>query len=112
MKLTDLEPEWCIVGREPKSIGHSPSLTITNAQGILFLDPHEFAKHGGAHGTSSVLCWFKDRGVPADEEPLPGRWAVSGTCFADLTLHPSVDLTCGGKHPGRWHGWVKAGEVT
>jgi hypothetical protein len=40
--------------------------------------------------------------------PGPGRWTVSGTGLADLTLAPSIHLSgpgCG------WHGFVTAGEV-
>lgn len=103
-QLIDLEPEWVYdaedYGKRFKTAGE---LNIANAQGILFLCPL---------GQSSVLCWFKDRGVPDDWEPGPGRWAVSGRDFNDLTLSPSVDLTAGGKHPERWHGWIKQGVVT
>lgn len=112
MKLTDLEPEWVVTGGSPNSLKRDNELTIATAQGVLFLDPVEFAKNGGPVGTSSVLCWFRNRGVSDDEKPAPGRWDVSGTGFADLTLNPSVDCSCGGKHPGAWHGWVKNGEVT
>lgn len=112
MRLIDLEPEWCIAGDLPQSINREADLTIETAQGVLFLDPSEFAKNNGPVGTSSVLAWFRDRGVSDDLEPGPGRWKVSGTSFADLTLSPSIDLTCGGKHPGRWHGFITNGEVT
>lgn len=84
-----------------------PSLTIANAQGILFLCPACFKKNGGPVGTESVLCWFRDRGVPPEAEPGPGRWVASGTGFDDLTLSPSVNVD--NEH---WHGWVKNGEVT
>lgn len=112
MRLVDLEPEWCVTGSAAGSIMRDEDLTIATAQGVMFLDPVEFTKNGGPVGTSSVLCWFRDRGVADAELPGPGRWAVSGTGFEDLTLSPSVDLTAGGKHPGRWHGWVQNGEVT
>lgn len=112
MRLVDLDPEWVIVGSTPNAIRRDADLTIATAQGVLFLDPVEFAKNGGEVGTSSVLCWFRNRGVPDDEAPGPGRWDVTGSDFSDLTLSPSVDLSCGGKHPGGWHGWVQNGEVT
>lgn len=86
--------------------------TLAEAQGVEFLDPVEFTKNGGPVGTSTVICWFKDRGVPDDVSPGPGRWNVSGSNFSDLTLDPSVDLSMGGQKPGWWHGWVKNGEVT
>lgn len=112
MRLTDLKPEWVRDSDIPGELHRDSELTIDSAQGILFLDPVEFAKNGGPVGTSSVLAWFRGRGVPDGKDPGPGRWTVSGTGFEDLTLNPSIDLTCGGKHPGRWHGWVKNGKVT
>ena len=110
IKLTDLEPEWVIA--TDGSHARSDQLTIVNAQGILFLDPVEFTKNGGPIGTSSVLVWFRGRGVPDDKEPRPGRWDVAGTGFDDLTLSPSIDLTVQGEFPDRWHGFIKAGRVT
>ncbi len=82
--------------------------TLAEAQGVLFECPKCFKDNGGPVGTHMVLCWFRGRGVPDTEKPKPGRWAVSGTGLADLTLHPSVHLIgagCG------WHGWVKNGDA-
>lgn len=115
IRLTDLEPEWCMAdnAEHPRGFYRKSETEITadKAQGILFLDPLEFTKNGGAVGTSSVLVWFSGRGVPDTYEPK-ARWAASGTGFADLSLHPSIDVTCGNKFPGRWHGWVQNGVVT
>lgn len=83
-------------------------LSLREAQGVMFLCPKCFAANAGPVGTHSVICWFRDRGVPADEPPLPGRWDVSGDSLANLTLSPSVHLTgagCG------WHGWVRGGDA-
>jgi hypothetical protein len=113
LRLLDLEPEWVRDSELPDGAHRrDQALTIATAQGVLFLNPVEFVKNGGAVGTSSVLVWFRGRSVPDGKEPGPGRWDVSGTDFADLTLSPSVDLTCGGKRPCDWHGWIKNGEVT
>jgi hypothetical protein len=101
MRLTELEPEW-VADFGPLAFTHEP-LTIDTAQGILFQSPTD---------RFGILCWFRDRGVPDDAVPGPGRWKVTGTGFDDLTLWPSVDVSAGGKHPGRWHGWVRDGEVT
>lgn len=77
------------------------------AQGIRFLCPACFEANGGPVGTHVVLCWFRDKGVPTEEVPKPGRWAVSGTCFDDLSLSPSVLITSG----CRWHGFVRNGAI-
>jgi hypothetical protein len=82
---------------------------IEDAQGITFLCPKCFSENGGAARTHSVICWWRDRGVPDDAHPGPGRWTVSGAGFADLSLSPSVHLTgpgCG------WHGFVTNGDAT
>ena len=106
-RLLDLETEWVL--HHDGDLGRA--LDIHTAQGVMFLDPVEYQKNGGAVGTSSVLVWFRGRGVPDHAKPGPGRWNVTGTGFTDLTLTPSIDLTCGGKYPGRWHGWLTNGEV-
>lgn len=82
--------------------------TVAEAQGIIFLCPKCYAENKGPEGTHSVLCWFKDRGVPLTAEPGPARWTVSGNSYDDLTLSPSV-LIVGGC---AWHGFVTAGAVT
>lgn len=125
MRLTDLEPEW-VFDFNPQTHGlrraedqHSTvhhgdgddkpvehTLTIANAQGVMFLCPACFVKNGGPRGTESVLCWFKGRSVPDDAVPGPGRWVASGTGFEDLTLSPSVNVA--NEH---WHGFVINGEI-
>lgn len=92
---------------------------IEGAQGVLFQCPlcaagKPVSEDGlGVEGAHYVLCWFTNprnaTPVPADAEPLPGRWQLEGTSLDDLTLHPSVHLTgpgCG------WHGFVKDGDAT
>jgi len=124
MKLTDLNPEWvydfaesgsrrrandshCFVVSDDTEDKDLAAISVTDAQGVLFLCPVCFVKNGGPIGTESVLCWFRDRGVPDAALPGPGRWQASGTSFADLTLSPSVNVD----HE-HWHGWIKNGEVT
>ncbi len=100
-KLTDLEPEWIRVD--------GAACTAAGAQGLLFLCPKCFVDNGGPVGTHSVLCWFRDRRVPADESPGPGRWVPTGGDYANLSLQPSVNL------PGegcKWHGYITAGVAT
>lgn len=86
--------------------------SLGKAQGVIFLCPRCYEKNGGEVGTHSVICWFRDRGVPDDMDPRPGRWTPSGTGIDDLTFVPppsavSVKLIggCG------WHGFVKDGEA-
>ena len=82
--------------------------TLAEAQGVQFLCPKCFEQNKGRAGTHGVICWFRDRGVPDAVFPRPGRWAVSGTGLADLTLSPSVLITTG----CQWHGFITAGVVT
>jgi hypothetical protein len=123
MKLTDLDPAWifdwnisgsyrsandahCFVEGDDTEDADLPALTLPDAQGVSFLCPTCFKKNNGPVGTETVLCWFKDRGVPPEVFPGPGRWAASGTSFADLTLSPSVNVA----HE-HWHGYVENGEI-
>lgn len=104
VKLTDLEPEWTkwINDRESRRVE-----TMAEADGIWFLCPKCFQTNGGAVGTHMVLCWKPS--VPQTTSPKPGRWEMTGTCFDDLTLSPSVHLAgegCG------WHGFIRDGEAT
>lgn len=105
MRLTELEPSFLRITDERTE--HRID-NIEDAQGILFLCPKCFVENKGRVGTHSVVCWFKDRGVPDDRTPGPGRWDVVATEYEDLTLSPSVHLSgpgCG------WHGWIQNGEA-
>jgi hypothetical protein len=105
MKLAELEPQFLAI-QDERTRRHVD--TLGEAQGVMFLCPKCFETNGGSVGTHSVLCWFRDRGVPDDVDPRPGRWGTSGTGIADLSLSPSVQLQGGCD----WHGWVTNGEVT
>ncbi len=124
MRLTDLEPTfltvsfpidtWTVVddlGTTSEKTGprqhHHHVAELAGAQGVMFLCPKCTAA-GGAGGVHQVLVWFRDRGVPAEAEPAPGRWVVSGSGYGDLTLSPSIDI----KEGCKWHGYVTNGEVT
>jgi hypothetical protein len=125
MKLTDLEPRflrtetridtWTRVrpdGTHEEVTGprqyHIEVDTMAEAQGAMFLCPKCYAANAGGVGTHSVICWFRDRGVPDDAVPGPARWAASGSRLGDLTLSPSVLLVGG----CAWHGFITAGQVT
>lgn len=107
MRLRDLEARFYRI----TAPGHRLEVdTLAEAQGVLFLCPACFKTNNGPIGTHSVMTWFRDRGVPDDEVPRPGRWQVasSSTGLDDLTLTPSVLLPgpgCG------WHGFVTNGDA-
>lgn len=109
MKLRDLEARFLKV-ESKKSFSEVD--TLAEAQGIIFLCPKCFEAHQGKQGTHSVICWFKDRGVPEDLHPWPGRWIPAGTGIDDLTFvgpdAASVFLNGGGC---QWHGFVKNGDA-
>jgi len=107
MKLTDLDAKFLKVESERS---YRTDATMAEAQGVLLLCPICFVKNGGEVGTHSVVCWFRNKGVPDSMSPGPGRWDVSGTGIADLTLSPSVFLS--GAGGCQWHGWIKNGNTT
>lgn len=105
MRLVDLDPVWMRI-EEPGRL-HRYVDGVAEAQGVMFLCPACFASNNGKVGTHMVLCWFQERGVPDTEKPGPGRWAISGANFLDLTLSPSIQLIGG----CNWHGFVEGGQI-
>lgn len=111
MKLTDLHPKFLIL-TAPDRWEYTDD--IARAQGVSFLCPKCFAANGGAAGTHSVVCWSRSRGVPDEQQPGPGRWALVGTGYSDFSLEAdppssarSVQLSgCD------WHGFVTNGEAS
>lgn len=92
---------------------YQTGVSLADAQGIQFLCPKCFNDEPvGRVGCHSVICWFKDRGVPDDLDPKPGRWKPSGTGIDDLTFvgpgAASVALTGG----CNWHGFIKGGDAS
>lgn len=112
MRLTELSPHFLILLPDNRM---KRTDNLEEAQGIMFLCPVCFEKNGGPIGTHSVLCWFKNRGVPDDVSPKPGRWNPAGTGYTDLTFvgpgATSIWLRGGGDSCG-WHGFITKGEVT
>lgn len=92
-------------GEPPEKWSFREVDTLSEADGVMFLDPQQFAKQGDI-GTSAVICWFRGK-VPDGLRPGPGRWDATGNDINDLTLSPSVDLG-----PGNWHGHIERGKVT
>jgi hypothetical protein len=100
VKLADLEPVFLRL----TDGGWTHVHTIGEAQGVIFLCPGCYLKNKNKVGVHSVICLFKNCGVPDDREPLPGRWTASGANLANLTLRDSVSLEC-------WHGYITDGKV-
>ena len=108
MRLVDLDPQFVTL---PAPGRLHDAATLAEAQGVLFLCPKCFAANNGPVGTHSLLVWFRDRGVPPEETPGPGRWVASGTGYADLTLSPSINLETPDGQGCQWHGFITNGEV-
>lgn len=87
--------------------------TLAEAQGLMFLCPTCFVLNRGRAGTHSGLCWFKDRGVPDEQVPLPGRWIPSGTSIDDITfVGPAAASVLFQTCPTRYHGFIRNGVAT
>lgn len=117
MRLTDLDPRFLTFERgEDGYERYGAAETIDQAQGLMFLCPKCFAANGRLRrGVHQILCWSRSRGVPDDATPGPGRWAMQGTSYENLSLVAdppnsmhSIKLASGCK----WHGFVTDGEVT
>lgn len=103
MRLVDLKPFFVrYESGAPIGVRHVIVQTLAEAQGIRFTCP--------VCRTHQVVCWSESRGIGPEVSPGPGRWAMNGTGFDDLTLtgdkgrSSSVDCGC-------WHGYVTNGEV-
>lgn len=106
MRLRDLEAEF-VIRVDDSRRQRDGEISLTQADGVMFLCPVCYGANAGPVGTHSVLCWFRGK-VPDHETPGPGRWDPSGCGIDDLTLSPSVHLQgsgCG------WHGWVRNGDA-
>lgn len=97
MRLTALEPQLSHLDGPGR---HRHVTALADADFLTFTCPA-----CPPEKTHSVGVFFRGRGVPDYEVPGPGRWVVSGTGLDDLTLSPSIALSC-------WHGFVTKGEVT
>jgi len=97
MRLTELDPNF---------LHYAPDATrcfvdqLARANGVIFLCP--VCQGSKAH---YILCWTA--AVPQTEAPHGGRWTLSGSSLADLTISPSVALVDG----CRAHFWVQDGLV-
>lgn len=88
MRLTELEPEFLHIEASDR---YARVDDLGSSHGIVFLCPKCLVDNGGERpGVHSILCWFANRGVPAELEPGPGRWTAEGTGYSDLTFQPQV----------------------
>jgi hypothetical protein len=108
VRLTDLEPHFL---KLESPIVYRQVDSLAEAQGIEFLCPKCFEANSGRVGTHIIICWFKDRGVPDDLGPKPGRWNPSGTGYHDLTFVPPGATSVLLKGGCGWHGFIENGEV-
>ena len=81
MRLSQLEPALILIadGNTLAHIGFDQ-----RPDGISFLCPQCFKDNGGSVGTHSILCWQPH--VSQDVLPAPGRWAIDGDSFENLSL--------------------------
>lgn len=88
--------------------------SLCEAQGIQFLCPKCYLDNNGAAGTHLVCCWFRNREVPDNVPPGPGRWTPHGDSIDNLTFVPGeppmavsvlLNNACG------WHGYITDGNV-
>jgi hypothetical protein len=84
--LRDLSATFVTIVENGFHIEESRELTPT-VQGLWFVCPCCYAKNNYSDiGVHHILCWFRDRGVPAIMTPGPGRWTPSGTGIDDITF--------------------------
>lgn len=131
MRLIDLEPRFYQHRIEPAGEHHGRQLpdgttqwggfptsvfypveALADADRVQFLCPQCFSDNRGKVGTHRIAIDFIGRGTPDEacirnDEGVPVRWTVQGTCAEDLTLGPSI-LMLRGCH---WHGFVEQGSI-
>jgi hypothetical protein len=116
VKLTELDPQFVCWTQEnwPDAQGkycYNQVDSIAEANGVIFLCPLCFVANQRSNiGVHSICCWAP--GVPQHEHLVgPGRWSMSGTGYADLTLSASsssISVTSGCKA----HFFIRNGEIT
>lgn len=123
MKLAQLQPHFiryetkvedCTFadGMRSVPVHYIVHCDLAEAQGISLLCPKCFQQNGGDVGTHWIEVTFTNRGASDDQgshgkDGRPTRWNVSGDCFENLTLIPSIKLESGCD----WHGFITGGEI-
>lgn len=100
MKFVDLAP--CFLAIHDRDGGRHVDhvSTLAEADAIRFTCP--------GCGKHEIVIPFKGRNW--DGKGTANGWDVSGTGYADLTLHPSVLLVAGHEGDCHWHGFITNGE--
>jgi hypothetical protein len=82
VKLSELEPQFLKI-ESPKIRKHVA--TPAEADGVSFVCPKCLHNNGMKRpGVHSIICWKPN--VPLKVSPGPGRWDMTGTSYADLSL--------------------------
>jgi|SRR5579859_1057251 len=81
MRLTELEPKF-LKWSSDRSFGKQE--VIEGADGVMFLCPKCFEMNKGPVGTHVIICWAPH--VPLTVYPAPGRWAMNGSGYENLSL--------------------------
>jgi hypothetical protein len=105
MRLTELEPEFLKIDGN----SYRPVQTPQEADGIDFLCPVCFAANKGNVGTHHIICWKPQ--VPQTVSPVPGRWNILGSGFADLTLQAGSSSVLLRTAPCRAHFFIEKGQI-
>ena len=85
--LRDLEAQFVTLNSERSYNIEDQRNLDDRMQGLWFTCPCHFAENGYSDiGVHKILCWFRDRGVPDDVTPGPGRWWPVGTTIDDLSF--------------------------
>lgn len=105
MKLLELAPRFLAYRKSMTGEHYQDVATFAEADGVIFSCPKCTAELGSIEGAHSIIVWNKK--IPEGVSPRGGRWDMSGTGLADLTISPSVAVVAG----CGWHGFVRNGGI-
>lgn len=109
MRLTELEPQFLKLC-DPAGHSFRTDATFEDNDGLWFLCPVCFKNNGGNVGTHAIICWKPH--VPQTIQPIPGRWAQTGSGFHDLSLVAgSSSVLLSGEGGCKAHFFIRNGEI-
>jgi hypothetical protein len=110
MKLTDLNPRWCLGSQWTDSNGtmHFPSYDSASPRkgmGMTFLCPTHLDHRLGVYFDNPV------DGLPPQDKVhgIKYLWTRTGNTFEDMTVNPSINAH--GEVRECWHGYITNGEI-